>query len=167
MADIELYLIRHGVAAQRGDAFPDDTKRPLTSRGITRLRKEARALAKLGVSFDQIVTSPLVRARQTADAFAQALNPHPPLAICDALAPGGTAVAVIEDLGRFERRARVALVGHEPNMGELAARLLGTRRPIEFKKGAICRIDVAALPPTRPGVLRWFVTPKMFRLIAK
>ena len=167
MADVELYLIRHGLAAERGDAFPDDSKRPLTSRGIARLRKEARALAKLGVSFDQIVTSPLVRARQTADVFAQTLNPHPPLAISDALAPGGTSVAVIEDLGRFERRARVALVGHEPNMGELAARLLGTRRAIEFKKGAICRIDVAALPPTRPGQLRWFATPKMLRLITK
>jgi phosphohistidine phosphatase len=167
MADVELYLIRHGLAAERGDAFPDDTKRPLTSRGIARLRKEARALVKLGVSFDQIVTSPLVRARQTADVFAQALNPHPPLAISEALAPGGTPVAVIEDLGRFERRSRVALVGHEPNMGELAARLLGTRRAVEFKKGAICRIDVAALPPTRPGQLRWFATPKLLRFVTK
>jgi phosphohistidine phosphatase len=166
MADIELYLIRHGLAAERGDAFPDDAKRPLTSRGISRLRKEARALTRLGVTFDQVVSSPLVRARQTADVFVQALSPHPPLAMSDALAPGSTALAVIEDLARFERRSRVALVGHEPNMGELAARLLGVRRPIEFKKGAICRIDVAALPPTRPGQLRWFATPRMLRLIA-
>ena len=167
MADIELYLIRHGIAANRGEAFPDDTKRPLTSDGISRLRKEARALAKLGVEFDQVVTSPLVRARQTADVFVQTASPHPPVAVCDALAPGNSAAAVIEDLGRFERRARVALVGHEPNMGELAARLLGTRRAIEFKKGAICRIDVAALPPTRPGRLIWFATPRILRIMAK
>jgi phosphohistidine phosphatase len=167
MADVELYIIRHGLAAQRGDAYPDDGKRPLTHKGILRLKKEARALARLGVNFDQIVTSPLVRARQTADVFAEALAPHPPVALSDALSTSGTAVAVIEDLGRFARRARIALVGHEPNLGELTARLLGARRAIEFKKGAICRIDVAALPPTRPGTLRWFATPKILRLIAK
>lgn len=167
MADVELYIIRHGLAAERGDAYPDDGKRPLTHKGILRLKKEARALARLGVTFDQIVTSPLVRARQTADVFAEALSPHPPVAQSDALSTSGTAVAVIEDLGRFARRARIALVGHEPNLGELTARLLGARRAIEFKKGAICRIDVAALPPTRPGTLRWFATPKMLRLIAK
>lgn len=167
MADVELYIIRHGVAAARGDAYPDDGKRPLTHKGILRLKKEARALTRLGVTFDQIVTSPLVRARQTADVLAEALSPHPPVALSDALSTSGTAVAVIEDLARFARRTRIALVGHEPNLGELTARLLGARRAVEFKKGAICRIDVAALPPTRPGTLRWFATPKMLRLIAK
>jgi phosphohistidine phosphatase len=167
MADVELYLIRHGLAAERGEAYPDDTKRPLIHKGIVRLRSEARALARLGLTFDQIVTSPLVRAKQTADVFAEALSPHPPVALSDALAPSGTPVAVIEELAKYARRARVALIGHEPNLGELAARLIGARRAIEFKKGAICRIDVAALSPTRPGALRWFAPPKMLRMIAK
>src|SRR5438552_8109471 len=63
----ELYLIRHGLAAERGEAYPDDSKRPLTSRGIQRLKREAKALNALDVSFDVILTSPFVRTRQTAE----------------------------------------------------------------------------------------------------
>ena len=63
----ELYLIRHGVAAERGENYPDDTKRPLTNDGVQKLRKEAKALVALDVTFDVILTSPLVRTRQTAE----------------------------------------------------------------------------------------------------
>ena len=61
------------------------------------------------------------------------------------------------------RKARIALVGHEPNIGELAARLIGARAPLEFKKGAICRIDFETFPPKGSGQLRWFASPKMLR----
>ena len=166
MATLELYLIRHGVAAERGSDYPDDSKRPLTSDGISRLRKEAKALAELDVDFDQIIASPLVRTKQTADIFAQALPSHPAVVLSDALAPAGTPSAVFQELGKHMRRARIALVGHEPNLGELAARLIGARTPIEFKKGAICRIDFEVFPPKGTGVLRWFVTPKILRRIS-
>ena len=85
----------------------------------------------------------------------------------DALAPGGGHAAVVDELARHARRDRIALVGHEPDMGELAARLIGARKPLDFKKGAICRIDVQALPPTGPGTLRWFVPPRMLRMLGK
>lgn len=159
----ELYLIRHGLAAERGDQFPDDTKRPLTSQGIARLRKETEGLVKLDVTFDIILTSALVRARQTAETIASVLPSRPSISNIDALAPGGTYSGVIDELARHARRRRIALVGHEPDMGMLAARLIGAKKPIEFKKGAICRIDVQALPPTGPGQLRWFLTPRMLR----
>ena len=68
---LELYLIRHGVAEERGDDWPDDSKRPLTPEGISRLRKAARGLSADRRSFDQIVSSPLVRTRQTADVFSR------------------------------------------------------------------------------------------------
>ena len=74
---------------------------------------------------------------------------------------------LIEDLQKQARRPRVALVGHEPGLGELASRLAGFRHPIEFKKGAVCRIDVDALPPNATGTLRWFDTPKMLRSLRK
>lgn len=164
---IELYLIRHGPAAARGDQFPDDGKRPLTHKGIVRLRREARALEALGVVFDQVVTSPLVRTRQTAEIFADGAGSKAPIALADALAPGGTTAQAIEELGKYSRRRRIAIVGHEPTIGELAAKLVGARAALEFKKGAICRIDVETLPPARPGHLRWFATPKMLRLLRK
>jgi phosphohistidine phosphatase len=163
----ELYLIRHGIAEERGDAWPDDAKRPLTEEGMSRLRKSARGLAALGVAFDAILTSPLVRARQTADVVASAFEVRPHLVVVEALAPGGTYTAVLADLEKQTRRPRIAIVGHEPGIGELAARLAGSRHPIEFKKGAVCRIDVDALPPTGPGALRWFLTPRIMRSLRK
>ena len=165
MAALELYLIRHGVAAERGDEYPDDSKRPLTAGGISRLRKEAKALDALGLGFDHIITSPLVRTKQTADVFAESLKSKPSVSTSDALAPAGTPAAVIQELGKHVKKGRIALVGHEPNIGELAARLIGARVPMEFKKGAICRIDFETFPPKGTGHLRWFVTAKMLRSI--
>lgn len=163
MAMLELYLIRHGVAADRGKDWPDDSKRPLTPEGIARLRKVACGLNAIDVSFDQIVTSPLVRARQTADVFSEDLTSKPPVVTSDALAPAGTPAAVIQEITKHIRKARVALVGHEPNLGELAAQLMGARSPLAFKKGGICRIDFDILPPKGAGRLCWFITPKMLR----
>jgi len=79
----ELFLIRHGIAEARGDAWPDDNKRPLTERGITRMRKSARALAKLGMTIDVVLTSPLVRTRQTAEIVASAFDPRPAIVNVD------------------------------------------------------------------------------------
>jgi dihydroxy-acid dehydratase len=87
---LELYLVRHGVAEDRGDDWPDDSKRPLTNAGLAKLRKEARGLVAMGVSIDQIITSPLVRTRQTADVLAEILKNKPPIVLSDALAPAGT-----------------------------------------------------------------------------
>ena len=108
----QLYLIRHGLAAERGEAWPDDAKRPLTERGMSRSRKGARGLARLGVPLDIVLTSPLVRTRQTAEIVAAAFDPRPPLVNVDGLAPGGSYQAVLADLEKQSKRARIALVGH-------------------------------------------------------
>jgi phosphohistidine phosphatase len=166
VATLELYLVRHGLAAERGEEYPDDSKRPLTSEGIARLRKEAKALDALDVQFDQILSSPLVRAKQTAEVFAELMKSKPPVALTDALTPAGSPAAVIQELAKHMRKARVALVGHEPNIGELAAHLVGAKTPMPFKKGAICRIDFAVFPPKGKGQLIWFVPPRMLRKLA-
>jgi phosphohistidine phosphatase len=145
---VRAYLIRHGVAAERGDAHPDDTKRPLTSDGIQKLRKEAKALLVLDVTFDVILTSPLVRTRQTAETIAAAFRNPPPIINLRALAPGGAHNAIIDELSKQHRRHRT-LVGHEPGIGELAARLIGLRRSLEFKKGGIAGL---MWPPCRRPV---------------
>lgn len=163
MAVLELYLIRHGVAAERGPDYADDSKRPLTGRGVASLRRSAKALNALGVGFDLIVTSPLLRSKQTAEVIAATLTAKAPVTSSDALAPAGTPAAVIQEIVRHARRGRVALVGHEPNMGELAARLMGSRAPVTFKKGAICRLDFDVLPPKGVGELRWFLPPRVLR----
>ena len=163
----ELYVIRHGLAEERGDAWPDDSKRPLTDEGMSRIRKAARALARIGVTIEVVLTSPLVRARQTAEQLAAGLDPRPSMVNVDSLAPDGSYAAVIADLEKHGRKCRIALVGHEPMIGELAARFIGSRHPIEFRKGAVCRIDLEDLPPAGPGELRWYLTPKILRALKK
>ncbi|HEY3886297.1 MAG TPA: phosphohistidine phosphatase SixA [Vicinamibacterales bacterium] len=163
---LELFLIRHGLAGERGREYPDDAKRPLTPAGVAKLRKEARALEDIGVVFDEIICSPLVRARQTADVFAEMKN-KPAVVQSDALAPSGTPAAVIQELMKHLRKGKLALVGHEPNLGELAAHLLGAHNPFEFKKGGVCRIDFDVPPAKGAGLLRWLVTPKILRKLAQ
>jgi phosphohistidine phosphatase len=163
----EIYLIRHGLAEERGDKWPDDAKRPLTDDGMSRMRKSIRGLSRLGVSFDVVLTSPLVRAKQTAEIAAGGVSPRPSIVTIDSLSPDGTFAAVVADLEKHAKKTRIALVGHEPHIGELAARLIGSRHAIDFKKGAVCRIDLATLPPSGPGDLRWLLTPKIMRAIKK
>lgn len=164
---IELYLIRHAIAEERGDKWPDDAKRPLTLEGTARMRKAAKGLVRLGVKFDVVLTSPLVRARQTAEIVAGVFDARPPIAVAESLAPSGTYAGVLSDLEKHSRRRRIGMVGHEPNIGELAARLAGSRHPLEFKKGGACRIDIDSLPPGHPGTLRFFLSPAILRLLAK
>jgi phosphohistidine phosphatase len=163
----ELYVIRHAIAEERGSKWPDDGKRPLTADGTRRMRKAAKGLVRLGVTFDVVLTSPLVRAKQTADIVARAFGTPPPVVVVDSLVPGASYAAVLGDLHAHARRSRIALVGHEPGIGRIAARLAGSRRPLVFKKGAVCRIDVQSIPPAGTGTLRWFMTPTILRAIRK
>lgn len=163
MAVLELYIIRHGIAAERGEEYPDDSKRPLTGSGMAKLREAAKGLNELGVGFNVMITSPLVRTKQTAEIIAGTMKDKPQVVTSDALAPAGTPAGVVQELAKHAKQARIALVGHEPNLGELAARLIGAKSPIEFKKGAICRIDFDVLPPKGYGQLRWFLPPRVLR----
>jgi phosphohistidine phosphatase len=163
----ELYLVRHAIAAERGEDWPDDDKRPLTARGVARFKETVDGMRTLGVRIDEIFTSPLVRARQTAKLMAEGLGNDPPVRTIEALAPGGTPASVMAQLARAAKRRRIALVGHEPGLGELAAHLIGAGRALAFKKGGACRIDVEGLSSRRPGALSWFVQPKLLRGLKK
>ena len=167
LTSLELYLVRHAVAAERGADYPDDALRPLTDAGVERFRRAVSGLRDLGVQLDLVLASPYARARETAELLAVGLRPRPKLVVVDALAAGETATGVIAAIAKHSTTgrgaSRIALVGHEPDLGELAARLLGAKGRIEFKKGAVCRIDVDRAMPSGPGTLRWFVTPRMLR----
>jgi phosphohistidine phosphatase len=166
-APTELYLVRHAIAAERGSEWPDDTKRPLTERGIARFKEVVKRLRRLEVEVDEIFTSPLIRARQTADLLSGGLEGKPPVKVLDALAPGHTSAAVMTQLAKIAKRRRVALVGHEPDLGELAAHLIGAGRALAFKKGGVCRIDVGSLSARRAGSLVWFVSPSLLRRLKR
>jgi phosphohistidine phosphatase len=167
MPPCQLYLVRHAIAAERGDDWPDDNKRPLTERGISRFKEGVGGLKELDSAIDEIFTSPLVRAKQTAELLAGGVDGKPTVKLLDALAPGHSPAVMMAQLAKVAKRRRIALVGHEPDLGELAAHLIGARRPMPFRKGGIGRIDIAALTSKPSGTLVWFVTPKVLRKLAK
>jgi len=162
----ELYLVRHAIAAERGEDWPDDDKRPLTAQGVARFKEAVKGLRKIGVEVDEIFTSPLVRAKQTAVLLASGLAGKPPVKVLDVLSPGHAPSSVMAQLARAARRRRIALVGHEPDLGELAAHLIGAGRALPFRKGGVCRIEVESFTSRRPGALTFFVTPRLLRGLA-
>ena len=155
-----LYLVRHAVAEDRGPTWPDDTLRPLTARGQRRFAKAAAGFVRLEGLPDRILTSPLVRARQTAELLASAAD-DTPIDTLPSLSPDEPPAVLLAHLRRVPAD-RIALVGHEPDLGELAAVLLGASRPLPFKKGGMCCIDVEWQgKPT--GTLVWFLSPAALR----
>jgi phosphohistidine phosphatase len=163
MRPCELYLVRHGIAAERGDDWPDDSKRPLTTTGVSRFRDVVEGLVWFGVGLDEIYSSALVRAHQTADILSAGLDGHPTVRILDSLAPGHEPSQLLAELAKRVKRRRIGLVGHEPDLGELAAALIGAQRALPFRKGGVCRIDVDRLGASAAGSLIWFLPPKVLR----
>jgi phosphohistidine phosphatase len=162
----EFYIMRHGLASPRTSVgSADDAKRPLTPEGKKKTQASARGLLRLGLELDWIVTSPLVRAVETAGIVSDSLDSKIPMDISDTLRPGGSPEALIAFLASHPHRKRVLVVGHEPDLGELAARLIGAGRDahLAFKKGGCCRIDIDEFPPKSPGQLVWWLTPRVMR----
>jgi len=166
MAGYELYLVRHAVAAPRGDAWPDDGLRPLTARGVSRFTEVVAGLRASGLSLDEIWTSPLVRARQTADLLRTGLPGRPRVRVLEPLASGASPAATLAALARHRPGRRIALVGHEPGLGLLTAALIGASRPVPFRKGGVCRIDVSRLR-SGSGALIWMLPPRLLRALAR
>ena len=167
MEPCDLYLVRHAIAAERGDEWPDDSKRPLTDAGINRFKETVAGLTWLDVGIDEIFTSPLVRAKQTATLLAHGLGNKTSVKTLDALAPGHSPSQVMNELSRAAKRHRIALVGHEPGLGELAAHLIGSPRALPFKKGGVCFITTQGLTSRRAGELVWFLPPKVLRRLQR
>ncbi len=116
-----------------------------------------------------MLTSPLTRATHTAELLVagigrQAANRNR----SKRWRPAGASTQVLEAITKYSKRAKhIALVGHEPDLGELTARLLRARGTIAFKKGAICCIEMDGAMPTGPGTLKWFLPPRALRKIGR
>ena len=161
---MDIYVLRHGVASARGAlAYPNDDERPLTAKGIRRMRRQTRGLNAIGLSLDVIITSPLVRAVQTAEIVHRRLDNPGELVTSAALAPSGDPRALIDEMAtRYSSADSVMLVGHEPYLSALISLLVtGSTRPvIRLKKGALCKLRTASLGYSRCGWIEWSLTPR-------
>jgi phosphohistidine phosphatase len=162
---MKLLLIRHAAAVPRGTPGVPDAERPLTPQGKAKFRVAARGLARVTRRPDVLLTSPLPRARLTAEIAALAFE-HVAPAIEPALAHSSVD-GIVAALKTHPPGARIALVGHEPLLGALLARLLGAAQgeQLAFEKGGAALVD---LPngPAAVGRLRWFLRPRILRSLA-
>jgi phosphohistidine phosphatase len=158
---MRLLLCRHAEAVDSDDSLSDEN-RWLTKHGRQQARDVGNALRKHGLELDRVCTSPLVRAVQTADLLAEELRYAKAVQVMRPLAPGGRLSAVLAQLEQqAEPKELVALVGHEPQMSEWAARLLG--QPVferSFKKGAVLCLEWPEMPEIGSGKGIFFIAPK-------
>ncbi len=168
---MNLYFMRHGITVARGDAgIPsDDRERALTPKGIKRMHKAAKGLLSLSLSFDRILTSPLERARRTAQIVAEALHMEDRLEEIQEFSPDRSVQDLLSGLATYSGDKNILLVGHEPLLSRTVSFLLsGTRgAEIRLKKGGLCCLEVDDLPPKGGAVLHWALTPKQLRLLAR
>ena len=154
---MKLYFLRHGIAADREEWQGRDFDRPLTPEGKDRMEREAKAIAKLGLSLDAIVTSPLIRAKQTAEIVASALKMR--ASEDGRLGPDFDERRLAEILREQRDAKSVMLVGHEPNFSETISGIVGGGR-IDLKKGGLAYVDIAGGGDIS-GALVWLIPPKV------
>jgi phosphohistidine phosphatase len=151
----EIYILRHGIEGVAPDA-PG-----LTELGAARIRRIVRGLVWLGASFDLILCGDDPPSRETALSIARGFDPPPPVVETVVLGAAGSVDGALQELLAARPDMSIAVVGREPVVGMLAARLIGATRPLMFKKGAACRIEFDLENPI--GRLRWLLPPKILR----
>jgi phosphohistidine phosphatase SixA len=164
---MELYIVRHGIAADRGLSPGPDAERVLTPKGITRTTAVASGLRALGVRPQRVASSPLKRCAQTAAILADVLGVGPGHEVEEFLAPGACARSVVEWLHEEPAESSM-IVGHMPDVAEIAAELISNDADVNvlFKKAAACSILFECSPGEGKGCLQWLLQPRQLVRIA-
>lgn len=166
---MNLFLLRHGLAVEREEFdFASDGLRPLTAKGRRQLHQTCAALLRLKLGFNQIFSSPLVRARQTAEIVATNLKLKKRLVVADELKPGGNLKKLVWKIHRQKPAVRnLLLVGHEPDLSRLISALVtgGPGLQLDFKKGGLAKLEIEKLRAGQCAALAWLLTPKQMKLM--
>lgn len=171
---MELYFLRHAIAADRGDPkYKDDSLRPLTAEGRKKMRRAALGMQNLGLKFNAILSSPYLRARQTAEIVTQVYKQkNKKIHLTDNLLPPATIKKLL--LEAFAIRAMSPIetflfVGHEPHLSEMISCLLESSQPlnIDFKKGGLCCLTIRQDSKHPTAVLNWLLTPRQLEWLGK
>ena len=164
---MKLYLLRHAIAELRGPNITDRNRR-LTNQGLEELRAVVKALAKLKVAPDEVLSSPYRRAWDTAVVADRELRPGRKPTELAALMPSGNVTRLWMELKKHHAAKSLMMVGHEPLLSEFAALLLNSPHlTINLKKSGVIRIDLHTVQIARPsGTLRWVLTAAQLRRMA-
>ena len=167
---MELYLLRHGEAGKRVPAGGRDSDRPLTVMGQEEVKQVAVALSELGVDLDLVTTSPLKRALQTAQIVCKVLKiKKGSVEEWQELRPEGNRAALFRKLGQFKLESSVLIVGHEPYLSNMASEIIfgSSSAAIVLKKAGVAKIGITSFLPKPRGELRWLLTPRQMKKLAK
>jgi phosphohistidine phosphatase len=159
---MNLYIIRHAIAVDEGTPeYEDDSQRPLTDKGKKKMRQIAKGLRTLGVDFDLILSSPYVRAEETAEILMDVFKIKGDVAFSDNLIPMGDPDLLISEMNEKYNVNSVVLVGHEPFLTALVSLLVSENANLDMtlKKGGVCRLSADDLHHSRKATLEWLITP--------
>jgi phosphohistidine phosphatase len=159
---MNIYVIRHGIAIDPGTpGFEEDSQRPLTEKGIKKMNSIARGLRAFDVKLDLILSSPYLRARQTAEILADVFKIEDRLAFSENLVPLGYPDQLIGEINEKYSVDSLALVGHEPALSSLISVFLAgsLNISINMKKGGVCCLAFDDLRHERSATLEWLLTP--------
>jgi phosphohistidine phosphatase len=168
---MELYFLRHGIAAPLGGSkYKDDSLRPLTAEGIKKTRRASLGMRALGLKFDAVLSSPYLRARQTAEIAAGNYKIKiKKIYITNNLLPPASIENLLKEIhNHFPKSKNILLVGHEPHLSTMISSLLkcGKLLVMDFKKGGLCSVTVEP-PLSHPAAtLNWLLTPSQLELMA-
>ena len=161
---MEIYLMQHGAALPK----EQDLEEGLSPDGKARIHASGKALKKMGISFDVILSSPKKRSKQTASIVAEEVGfPLDRIIQTDKVKALTPPEETIKTLAEYAGNQSILIAGHLPSVAEVASFLLtqGSKATIEFERGGCCRIDVEDLT-THSGHLKWYLTPEQLALIA-
>jgi phosphohistidine phosphatase len=166
---MDLYIVRHGIAVDREDPqCPPDPERYLTEEGIEKTKQVAKGVAALGAVPDVLLSSPYVRAMQTAEIFAIALDyPKEKIRRSDLLLPGGEPSLLFRELAKDKQSSVIFLFGHAPHLDDVLATSLGSKHHLTaLKKGGVALVELKRVSPPS-GQLVWLASPKLLRKAGK
>jgi phosphohistidine phosphatase len=166
---MQLYIVRHGIAVDREDPkCPPDPERYLTEEGVEKTKQVAAGIAAIGVTADLLFTSPYVRAAQTAEIFAAALDyAKQKIRQSNLLLPGTEPTLLFRELAKERQASSVFLFGHAPQLDDIVATALGSKRHFTaLKKAGVAHVELKRVSPPI-GVLVWLATPKLLRRAGK
>lgn len=165
---MEVYFLRHAIAEDRSDSKSDDSQRPLTDEGVRKMKKGVEGMKHMEFMFNKVISSPYLRARDTANLVIEGYGFKDKIRFSDALTPSADIKNFVALLDEHAKVDQLLLVGHMPSLSHFISYLIsGTEDvQVDLKKGGLCRVDVYETGPKPHAELKWLLTSKQLRELA-